>query len=289
MRIFKEIKPLRDFVADNRRLERRLGLVPTMGALHRGHLSLLEASKAENDLTLCTLFVNPIQFNNPADLANYPATLDKDLEALQQAGCDTVFAPSAMEMYPTEPRISFDFGALSHVLEGAFRPGHFSGVALVVSKLFHLTEPDTVYFGQKDYQQFCIIRQLVHDLNFRVRLKCMPTIRESDGLAMSSRNMRLTPEQRKSATGIVTLLREGRHRLVSGDRWPVVQMELRKKSQAMSVISIDYLELADMRTLEILTEMREPDHSLLLIAGYVGAIRLIDNLRVSDSDLSVTP
>lgn len=289
MRIFKEIRPLRDFVADKRRQGKRLGLVPTMGALHRGHLSLLEASKAENDLTLCTLFVNPIQFNNPDDLANYPATPEKDLEALRQAGCDAVFAPPAIEMYPTEPRISFDFGALSSVLEGAFRPGHFSGVAVAVSKLFHLTEPDTAYFGQKDYQQFCIIRQLVHDLNFPVRLKCMPTIRESDGLAMSSRNMRLTPEQRKSATGIITLLREAQQRLVNGDRWPVVQMELSKKYQAMSGISIDYLELADLRTLEILTEMREPDHSLLLIAGYVGTVRLIDNLKVSDSDLSVTP
>jgi pantoate--beta-alanine ligase len=282
MHIFKEIKPLRDFLSGERSKGRRLGLVPTMGALHKGHLSLVQASQGENDITLCTLFVNPIQFNNPTDLENYPASPDKDLAALQQAGCDAVFAPSAMEMYPTSPTVTIDFGPLSSTLEGSFRPGHFSGVALVVSKLFHLTTPDTAYFGQKDYQQYCIIRQMVHDLSFPVRLRCMPTLRESDGLAMSSRNLRLTSEERNKAIVFISILREARQRLVNGERWAIVQQELTKISVSSPRISIDYFELADMRTLEVLSELREPDQSLLLIAGHVGAIRLIDNLRIRE-------
>src|ERR1043165_7630788 len=187
MEIFKEIQSLKAFLSQKRNSV-SIGLVPTMGALHAGHLSLIEASKRENQLTVCSIFVNPAQFNNAKDLEKYPRTLERDLGMLEKAGCDVVFAPDAKMMYEAEPMIKFDFGDLDKILEGEFRPGHFSGVALVVSKFFHIIKPTVAYFGQKDFQQFKVIEKLVKELKFDLQLKPMPIFRESDGLAMSSRN-----------------------------------------------------------------------------------------------------
>ena len=202
MQIFYSINTLQDYLKNQRRKGKSLGFVPTMGALHRGHLSLIEASKAENDLTICSIFVNPTQFNNPQDLAVYPRTLQADCEMLESVKCDVVFAPNAHDMYLTLPNLKFDFGDLERVLEGKFRPGHFNGVGIVVSKLFNIIQPDSAYFGQKDLQQCAIINRLVKDLSYNLKLNICPTQRETDGLAMSSRNRNLTPEQRKNAPEI---------------------------------------------------------------------------------------
>src|SRR5690349_22407745 len=163
MEIFKEIAPLKAFLRAKKQAQQSIGLVPTMGALHNGHISLIETSKVANSLTVCSIFVNPAQFNNPSDLLKYPRTLDKDISLLEKVECDVIFCPDSAEMYPEPATIKFDFGQLDKVMEGKFRPGHFSGVALVVSKLFNIVEPDRAYFGQKDWQQFSIIRQMVDE------------------------------------------------------------------------------------------------------------------------------
>src|SRR5690349_17596092 len=170
MQVFNEVAPLKAFLEAKKREGKTVGLVPTMGALHAGHLSIIEASKVANDITVCSIYVNPTQFNNPSDLQKYPRTFDKDTESLKKVECDVLFYPVNEEMYAGSSLLKFDFGHLDKVMEGRFRPGHFSGVALVVSKLFHIVEPHNAYFGQKDWQQFTIIRQLVEELKFNLTL-----------------------------------------------------------------------------------------------------------------------
>ena len=207
MHIFKEIKPLRAFLNQKRAEQESIGLVPTMGALHRGHLALIQASKAENKLTVCSIYVNPTQFNNSADLEKYPRTLPADIALLEEAGCDVLFCPGNQEMYRDVSTLTMDFGGVDKILEGKFRPGHFSGVGLVVSKLFNIVAPDRAYFGQKDFQQFSVIARLVKELQFGLELRRIPTLRESDGLAMSSRNMRLNESDRKKRWSSLMRLR----------------------------------------------------------------------------------
>jgi pantoate--beta-alanine ligase len=279
MQIFKEIETLRAFLSQKMG-SASIGLVPTMGALHAGHISLIEASKKENRLTVCSIFVNPAQFNNPKDLEKYPRTLERDVEMLKKAGCDVVFAPDAKEMYETEPTIKFDFGDLDKILEGKFRPGHFSGVALVVAKFFNIVKPSVAYFGQKDFQQFKIIEKLVTELKFDLQLKPMPILREPDGLAMSSRNMRLSESERKKATVLYSALTEAKHLLKNGTVISQVRDAVKKKCESVDGVRLEYFELADATNLkgaEIVT-----DKAILLIAGYVGEIRLIDNLLLND-------
>lgn len=282
MHIFKEIKPLRDYLAGIRKAPGRLGLVPTMGALHAGHISLVKACQWENDHTLCTIFVNPIQFNNQVDLENYPVSLDEDLSLLKRINCEALFCPSAFEMYPSDPHISFGFNHLDETLEGQSRPGHFSGVALVVSKLFHITEPDAAYFGQKDYQQYCVIRQLSQDLNFPVELRCMPIVREPDGLAMSSRNRRLSPEEREKAPIFYQLLSEAKRAIREGTPWSEVKSDVKASIERVPGASLEYFEAADARSLRVLDAIHDSGNVLLLTAGYVGRVRLIDNLFLAD-------
>src|SRR5579859_6611520 len=279
MHVFKEIKPLRAFLKDKWNTI-SIGMVPTMGALHAGHLSLVEASKIENQLTLCSIFVNPTQFNNATDLERYPRSIEQDLRMLEQAGCDVVFTPERAEMYNRVATVRFDFGLLDKTLEGEFRPGHFSGVALVVSKLFHIVQPSIAYFGQKDFQQFKIIEKLVDELNFNVLLKRMPVFREADGLAMSSRNMRLNESERKKAIVFYESLKESRQLLKQGESISRTKEQVRKKCESVEGIKLDYFELADSENLnpqEIVTEK-----SVLLIAGFVGEVRLIDNLLLNE-------
>lgn len=284
MEIFKEIKPLRAYLKRQRVAGKSVGLVPTMGALHDGHLSLLRASQAENNVTVCSIFVNPTQFNNPSDLVNYPRTLDKDAGILEGHHCDVLFCPSESEMYGGGSIVRFDFGDLDKVLEGQFRPGHFSGVALAVSKLFNIVTPDSAYFGQKDYQQFLIVERLQQDLKFDVQLRCLPIHREKDGLAMSSRNFRLTPSQRKSANAFYQALQLARKQLLAGIDVNAVKDQLRGKFKAMEDVKLEYLELADRSNLKPLKDVTNASQAILLIAGYVGEIRLIDNLMLSDED-----
>ena len=277
MEIFKEVEPIRAFLDFKRRNSvNSIGLVPTMGALHKGHLELIKSSKKENDLTIATVYVNPTQFNNPSDLAKYPRTFEQDVVLLNQAGCDILFFPSNDVMYSAANPIKIDFGELDKILEGKFRPGHFSGVGLVVSKLFNILQPTKAYFGQKDYQQFQVISSLVEQLMFPIKLECVPTVREEDGLAMSSRNLRLTPEMRLKALTLYNSLMLAKNLLLNGIEMTIVREKTINFFEENEV-KLEYIELADRKNLIPLNFVLDPKDSILLISGYVGEVRLIDN------------
>jgi pantoate--beta-alanine ligase len=278
MEIFKQIAPLRAYLDRVRKSGKSIGLVPTMGALHRGHISLIQTSKSQNGLTVASIYVNPTQFNNPNDLQKYPKTPEIDMEMLQEAGCDVVFNPEDPEMYPEKPLLKFDFGYLDKVMEGKFRPGHFSGVALVVSKLFNIVQPDRAYFGQKDWQQFAVIRQLVSELKFKLELYSIPILREPDGLAMSSRNLRLSQAQRSNATVFYQALVMAKNALVSGAGLETVKKAVLDMVNSKPEIKLEYFELADSRNLTIHDSVDKAVLPILCIAGFAGEIRLIDNM-----------
>jgi pantoate--beta-alanine ligase len=278
MEIFKQIDPLKAFLKDQRLLGKSIGLVPTMGALHHGHLALIKASKEQNSLTVSSIYINPTQFNNPADLEKYPRTLDKDITLLSEKGCDVLFAPDNNEMYSQKPFLKFDFSHLDKIMEGKFRPGHFSGVALVVSKLFHIVDPDQAYFGQKDFQQFVIIRQLVNDLQFNIALHCIPTLRESDGLAMSSRNLRLSTDHRQLAGIFYKALQQAKQKISAGMPIAQVKETVEKLVNAQPHSQLEYFELADSSNLNLLNNVSDGNRPIMCIAGYIGDIRLIDNM-----------
>jgi pantoate--beta-alanine ligase len=279
MQIFKEIAPLRAYLNNRRTATLSVGFVPTMGALHEGHLSLIRAAKKENTLTVCSIYVNPTQFGNPEDLLNYPRTLDKDLELLRLEGCDVVFCPETDEMYGHTPPMLISFPGLDNVLEGEFRPGHFSGVAQVVAKLFHIVGPDRAYFGQKDFQQVMIVSRMVEALKFNVRIVPMPIIREADGLAMSSRNQRLSTAEREQATVIYKCLQYARKRVLDGETVFLIVEEVRDRC-AESQVRLEYLAIADRKTLTLLDRVGDPRHAVILMAAHVGPVRLIDNLII---------
>ena len=279
MKIFYSINTLQDFLKSQRQKGLSIGLVPTMGALHKGHLSLIETSKAQNDLTVCSIFVNPTQFNNAHDLAVYPRTLDTDCELLESVNCDVVFAPNAHDMYPTLPNLKFDFGDLERVMEGKFRPGHFNGVGIVVSKLFNIIQPDSAYFGQKDLQQCAIINRLVKDLSYNLKLNICPTQRETDGLAMSSRNRNLTPEQREKAPEIYKALQKAVELLRDKNAAQSVKGFITSQLDNIEGIEVEYFEISDFETLQPINELSE-GKTALCIAAFMGKTRLIDNVIV---------
>lgn len=278
MEIFKQIAPLKAFLSSCKQQGLSIGLVPTMGALHEGHLSLIEASRQQNQVTVCTVFVNPTQFNNPVDLQKYPRTLDKDILLLKKVGCEVLFCPENDEMYESSSIVKFNFGHLENVMEGKFRPDHFSGVALVVSKLFHIVDADHAYFGQKDWQQFAIIRQLVHELKFNLTLHSVPIAREKDGLAMSSRNLRLNATQRKNALAFYAGLTAGKKALLEGKPVELVKHLVKEQVQQYAEMVLEYFEVADSKNLTLLKNVKESDQPILCIAGYAGEVRLIDNM-----------
>lgn len=282
MEIFKEIEPLRAFLEIGRRLHKSIGFVPTMGALHDGHLSLIRASRAQNDLTVCSIYVNPTQFNNATDLAKYPKTVEKDIEMLRQSGCDVLFLPEDSTMYKKEGRLKLDFGVLDKVLEGEFRPGHFSGVALVVSKFFNIIQPNRAYFGQKDFQQFKVINRLVEELNFDIELPFVPTLREPDGLAMSSRNLRLNPEERVKALIFFKSLQLGREELRKGASIDTVRSKVKSLFETTSGVRLEYFEIANAENLTLVESVGNSINCIMLVAGFVGEVRLIDNMFVSE-------
>ena len=255
-----------------------IGFVPTMGALHAGHISLIERSKKENDITVCSIFVNPTQFNNPEDLKKYPRTLEKDAEMLEAANCDVVFAPTAEEMYPSLPKLKMDFGSLETVMEGKFRPGHFNGVGIVVSKLFHIVKPDKAYFGLKDLQQVAVIRQMVKDLSFDLDIIPCPTLRESDGLAMSSRNMRLSAEARILAPQIFKALHVAKEQLQKGSSSTETQAIIRHYFSNYPAFEVEYFEIADFDSLEAIDRQNPTGKTAICVAAFLGGVRLIDNI-----------
>lgn len=278
MEIFKKIAPLKVYLEEIRRSGKTIGLVPTMGALHNGHLSLIGASKAQNSYTICSIYVNPMQFNNAADLQKYPRNLEQDTKLLSAAGCDAVFCPDNDEMYDGKSVIKFDFGGLDKVMEGKYRPGHFSGVALVVSKLFNIVNPDNAYFGQKDWQQFAVIQQVVAELKFGLALHSVPTLREADGLAMSSRNLRLNDIQRQQATTFYRALRLAKENLKKGEEIASVKRSVKEFVERAQGVTLEYFEVAESKSLDLLEAVNGADAPILCIAGYVGEVRLIDNM-----------
>jgi pantoate--beta-alanine ligase len=278
MEIFKQIAPLQAYLNHLKFSGKSVGLVPTMGALHAGHISLINASKAENDVTVGSIFVNPIQFNNQNDLLRYPRTLEKDIELLEEVGCDVLFTPENTEMYPQKSTVTLDFGPLDKIMEGEFRPGHFSGVALVVSKLFNIVQPDHAYFGQKDWQQFAILQKLSEELNFNVALHSIATLREPDGLALSSRNLRLDSEQRKTANVFYRGLLKAKAELKAGKELKDVKSLVKNLIEEFSGVRLEYFELVDSQNLNRLENVEQSKQPIMCIAGYIGEIRLIDNM-----------
>lgn len=256
-----------------------IGFVPTMGALHEGHISLIQCARAENDVVVCSIFVNPIQFNNPEDLKKYPITLERDLEMLEEAGCHLVFAPNAEEMYPEPVKEHFDFGSLETVMEGQFRAGHFNGVAVVVKKLFEIIEPDRAYFGEKDFQQLAIVKQLVKDFEIPVQIIPCPIIREDDGLAMSSRNRRLTELDRVQAPFIHQTLSEAKEIALESSLENVKQFVLERFAER-DEFDMEYFEIVDMNSLQTVKEWSDSNNIIACIAVWLGKIRLIDNIVI---------
>ena len=280
MEVFSGIKAVREYLGNERKNEKSTGFVPTMGALHEGHLSLIRRSTGENDLTVCSVFVNPIQFNNKKDLESYPKTLDYDLEILEKAGCDAVFVPGEEEMYPKGEKgsIDFDLGHLDKILEGKFRPGHFQGVAIVVRKFLEIIEPDRAYFGKKDYQQLLVISDMVKKFKLNVMIVPCNTVREPDGLAMSSRNMRLTAGEREMAPLIYETLS-----LVKEKAATLPVRTLREwavnRINANPAFEVEYIEIADKNTLLPLENWKSKEKAIVLAAVKLNDIRLIDNIE----------
>ena len=281
MKSFSLIKDIQAALKKERSRSKSIGFVPTMGALHEGHLSLIRQSEEENDITVSSIFVNPIQFNNPQDLIKYPRTLKADLALLESAGCDYVFNPEVKEMYPVEPDGSpvKDFGQLEKVMEGKFRPGHFKGVAIIVKKLFDIIQPDTAYFGKKDYQQLMIIHSMVDQLKLPIEVIGCPIIREPDGLAMSSRNMQLSIGERKIAPLIFQVLTKTKQK---AGNMPVKDLKswAIKKLTAEPTFTVEYFEIVDKQTLLPLDSWKKKDNALACTAVYLGGVRLIDNIEL---------
>ncbi|MFD2036433.1 pantoate--beta-alanine ligase [Belliella marina] len=260
--------------------QKTIGFVPTMGALHKGHLSLVENAKLSSEVVIVSIFVNPTQFNNKEDFENYPITIEEDLKLLEEKGVDFIFLPNLEEMYPAETLLKMDFGDLDKTLEGAFRPGHFSGVGVVVSKLLNIVKPDKSYFGQKDLQQVAIIKRLVVDLCFDVEIIVIPTIREQDGLAMSSRNVRLNPDERLTATILYKCLVFAKDELLDGGDWFEIREKVTKRFHDEPQARLEYFELVHTDTLEKLKEIKGQKKVSICTAAYIGEVRLIDNLSI---------
>ncbi len=308
MHVFKTIKEAKDYLNKVKNEAKTVGFVPTMGALHKGHVSLIERAIQENDISVSSIFVNPLQFNNKKDLEKYPRTLNTDLDKLKMAGCDVVFVPSVEEMYPgptqTLPfreglnsptrvqvspvggdlEVAFDLGNLDKVMEGAHRPGHFQGVCAVVKKLFDIVEPARAYFGEKDFQQLAVIKHMVKTLNIPVEIIPCPTLREADGLAMSSRNALLSAEERKNAGVIYRTMEEARKKWKDGrvEGWKGIEMlktAVEKQINANAFLKLEYFEIVDAETLQPVTGILPPTSPLrACIAVKAGAVRLIDNI-----------
>ena len=279
MKVLKSKKTLIDYVERQREMGKKIGFAPTMGALHQGHLSLYKAAKKENDEVISSIFVNPTQFNNPDDFQKYPKTLEKDLELLEKAGVDAVYVPNVEEMYPDGLNSKkYDFDGLENEMEGKYRPGHFDGVGTIVEELFRQVQPHNAYFGEKDYQQLAIIKKMVEKTKLPVKIHGVPTLREEDGLAMSSRNVRLTEIQRKEATIIYETLTKVK------EWFKVISLEEIKQKVTdifrNSNFELEYFVIADEKTLKE-TDFTYKDKSYrAFIVAYAGDVRLIDNMHL---------
>jgi pantoate--beta-alanine ligase len=276
MLVVSHIADVKSYINQQRSAGKKIGFVPTMGALHEGHLSLIYEARKHNYIVTASIFVNPIQFNNPGDLEKYPRTEENDCRMLEQAGCDMVFIPNVKEMYPEEVKKTYDFGNLETVMEGQFRPGHFNGVAIVVKKLFDIFTPHQAFFGQKDFQQLAIIRRMVELENIPVEVIGCPTLRETDGLAMSSRNIRLSENQRKSAPFIFKMLELAKQLLPETEVIEVHQHIVDKFANHPD-FELEYFEICNAITLQPIKSLNDAEEVVACVAAYMGEVRLIDN------------
>ena len=276
MKVVHTIKDLQAELTALRAQGKKVGLVPTMGALHAGHASLVKRSVSENGVTVVSVFVNPTQFNDKNDLEKYPRTLDADCRLLEECGADFAFSPSVSEMYPEPDTRQFSYAPLDTVMEGAFRPGHFSGVCQIVSKLFDAVLPDRAYFGQKDAQQLAVIKRMVKDLNMPLTITGCPIIREEDGLAKSSRNTYLLPEERKAALVLSRSIFLGKEMVEKGERdCKKILASMTAEIEKEPLAKIDYVKIVDLDTMQ---QVEKIDRGILAaIAVYIGKTRLIDN------------
>ena len=279
MQIFKTIQEVKNYCAELKSKHKRIGFVPTMGALHNGHLQLVKRSVSENDCTIVSIFVNPTQFNNASDLEKYPRNPEADAVLLAGVGCNAIFLPAVDEMYNEQEQINtfeFDFEGLDKIMEGKFRPGHFNGVVQVVSKLFTITTPDNAYFGEKDFQQLAIIHLMTQRMQFNVHIVDCPIVREESGLAMSSRNERLTTAQRLTAANISRILFESQ-KVAETSQPDNVKSFVETELNKIEGLKLEYFEITDAVTLQTIDNWDRP--SVGCIAVFCGDVRLIDNVR----------
>jgi pantoate--beta-alanine ligase len=283
MIICKKPGELHDLLEKKKIEKQQVGFVPTMGALHAGHLSLVNEAKKQNKIVVCSIFVNPTQFNDPEDFKKYPITLEKDILMFEEVVCDVLFIPSVQDIYPNgiDHLKHYELGFLETVLEGKFRPGHFQGVCQVMHRLLEIVLPNNLYLGQKDYQQCMVIKKLIEliGLNDKMKLNICPTLREDDGLAMSSRNTRLLPDDRKKAATISATLRYIKENLKTGDTKKI--KDKAKEMLLQKEFRIDYIEIADAGTLELVENWNGKQKVVALVAAFLNQIRLIDNMVIN--------
>lgn len=277
MQVLKSKNELVSLIDSYKKEGKTIGFVPTMGALHNGHLSLVKECKKNSDVTVVSIFVNPTQFNDLEDLKRYPRTLDKDTELLKSVNCDLVFAPSVEEIYPEPDTRKFDFGYIESVMEGAKRPGHFNGVGQVVSRLFDIVQPDKAFFGMKDFQQVAIIKNMVKQLNYNIQIVPCPIIREESGLALSSRNTLLDEDHKKNAPHIYATLKKARN-LASEMSVSDLKKWITDEINSNPYLETEYVEIVNDTTLKVTENWKEEGIKVACVAVYAGKIRLIDNI-----------
>lgn len=280
MEIIRKIGLLQKFLNSIRNEGESIGLVPTMGSLHQGHFELINSSKIETDITVCSIYINPVQFNDKKDFMRYPRDEEKDISLLENLGCDVVFIPNDEQMFRGQRLINLDFGSLSSYLEGKFRPGHFSGVALVVSKLFNIVQPQIAFFGQKDLQQYSIIKQMTEEFCFNIEIKMIPTVREKDGLALSSRNKLFTNDQRKEASKLYQALKKVEDVLKTNNSVLEIKREV-EKFVSSSNLRLEYFEIVNLENFQPVKTIEKNNKYGVCIAAYLGNIRLIDNIIIN--------
>ena len=278
MILFKKAADINNYLQQSCKAGKSIGFVPTMGALHQGHISLINTSKQADDITVCSIFVNPTQFNDTKDFDNYPSTIEKDIDMLEKAGCDVVFLPSVIEMYPggTQNAKKYDLGYLETVLEGKYRPGHFQGVCLVVQRLLNIITANQLYLGQKDYQQCMVIKRMIELEKIKTKINICPTLRETSGLAMSSRNMRLSEKDKEQALKIFETLSYLKKNITPGDITELKQAAVNNLINAG--FKVDYVEIADADNLEIINTWDGHIKPVAVAAAFLEDVRLIDNM-----------
>lgn len=283
MILYKETATLQKEILKMRQAGKTIGFVPTMGALHKGHISLVNLAKDASDITICSIFVNPAQFNDPADFEKYPVTIGKDILLLEGAGCDILFFPGVEEIYPAGVAAgpNYDLGAIEYILEGKYRPGHFQGVCQVIDRLINIVNPDNIYLGQKDYQQCLVLKRLVQLIKKPVQINIADTLREETGLAMSSRNLRLSEEQKTDAAAISKMLLyiKANYRTISAN---VLEEHATNYLLSNGFQKVDYVAIADAATLQPVNDTVKAERLVALIAAFIGAVRLIDNMLLDD-------